>query len=198
MSVKDSLPPDDADAIEHLLETIGEDTQREGLIDTPFRFMKAWRFLNSGYEVDTDRILKTFVDGSERYDGIVFQGRIPVYSLCEHHLIPFFGVAHIGYIPHKSIVGLSKLSRLLDVFARRLQVQERLTRQVAESLCTALRPKAVGVVLKCRHLCMESRGIQKPGTVTHTSSMLGEFRTEPEARSEFMQLVASTEAGLTI
>lgn len=197
MSARD-ITLDDVNAVRLFLKDIGEDPHREGLEDTPHRFIKSWRFLNSGYEVNADDIIKTFVDGSERYDGIVFQGRIPLYSLCEHHLAPFFGVAHVGYIPSKSIVGLSKIARVVDIFARRLQVQERLTRQVAEVLMSTLQPEAVGVVLKCRHLCMESRGIQKPGTITHTSTMLGEFRTEPEARSEFMQLVASAEIGLTI
>lgn len=192
------VTPDDSDAVRLLLKDIGEDPKREGLVDTPDRFMKAWRFWNSGYGRDVDQLIRTFVDGSERYDGIVFQGRIPLYSLCEHHLAPFFGVAHVGYIPSKSIIGLSKISRIVDVFARRLQVQERLTRQIAETFSAVLRPKAVGVVLKCRHLCMESRGIQKPGTITHTSTMLGEFRSEPEARYEFMQLVASAEIGLCI
>lgn len=181
-----------------LLEASGEDPGREGLIDTPLRFAKAWQFWTSGYNEDVDTIVKKFTDGSERYDGIVFQGRIPFYSLCEHHMAPFFGVAHVGYIPNETIIGLSKLARVVDVFARRLQVQERLTRQVAETLHSALDPKAVGVVLRCRHLCMESRGIQKPGMTTHTSSMLGDFRFEADARAEFLQLVSSAESGLSI
>lgn len=186
------------DAINRILLESGDDPSREGLSETPSRFSKAWKFWNSGYAVDPAEIIKTFVDGSEKYDGIVFQGRIPVYSHCEHHLAPFFGVAHVGYIPKDSIVGLSKIARIVDVFARRLQVQERLTSQIAEILDSSLKPRAVGVVLRCRHLCMESRGVQKPGTTTYTSSMLGEFRSEPSARAEFMQLVASAESGLSI
>lgn len=186
------------DAIRRLLFESGDDLGREGLVETPARFLKAWRFWNSGYQVNASDYVKTFEDGSERYDGVVFQGRIPVYSLCEHHLAPFFGVAHVGYIPGSRIIGLSKIARVVDVFARRMQVQERLTRQIAETLSEALAPRAVGVVLRCRHLCMESRGVQKPGTTTCTSTLLGDFRHEHDSRAEFMQFVASAEVGLTI
>lgn len=174
-----------------LIAQVGEDPDREGLRETPERSAKAWAEWTSGYGVDPASVLKTFVDGSENYDELVFQGGISVYSHCEHHMAPIFGVAHIGYIPSGRVIGLSKLSRLVDVFARRLQVQERLTVQVANALQAALAPRAVGVVLECRHLCMESRGINRSGTLTKTSALLGEFRTEPEARAEFMAMVHS-------
>ena len=182
----------DPSLIASLVAQVGEDPGREGLVDTPERCARAWAEWTSGYGQDPAAVLKSFVDGSEHYDELVFQGNISVYSHCEHHLAPFFGVAHIGYIPSGRVVGLSKLARLVDVFARRLQVQERLTVQVARALHEALQPRAVGVVLECRHLCMESRGIQRAGTVTKTSALLGEFRHEPEARAEFMSMVNSS------
>jgi len=176
---------------DELLRHIGEDPSREGLLETPERAARAWAEWTSGYAQDPAAVLKSFEDGSQGYDELVFQGNIPCYSHCEHHLAPFFGVAHVGYIPRGRVVGLSKLSRLVDVFARRLQVQERLTVQVAEALQEVLNPRAVGVVLECRHMCMESRGIQRTGTVTKTSALLGEFRSEPDARAEFMAMVTS-------
>lgn len=185
-------------AVIDLLEAAGESPDREGLQDTPERFAKAWRFITGGRGLSPNDVVKTFEDGAEHYDGIVFQGRVPVYSTCEHHLLTFFGVAHIGYIPKNKIIGLSKFARVVDIFSRRLQVQERLTRQIADFLSEYLEPVGVGVVLKCRHMCMESRGVQLPGTTTHTSSLLGAFRAESAARSEFMQLVASAEVGLAI
>lgn len=174
-----------------LLAQIGDDPGREGLAETPGRCARAWAEWTSGYGQDPALVLKTFEDGSKGYDELVFQGNISCYSHCEHHLAPFFGVAHIGYIPRGRVVGLSKLARLVDVFARRLQVQERLTVQIAQALQDALAPRAVGVVLECRHLCMESRGIQRAGTVTKTSALLGEFRDEPDARAEFLSMVHS-------
>lgn len=176
---------------EELLLHIGEDPSREGLAETPERCARAWAEWTSGYDQDPVAVLKSFADGSEGYDELVFQGNISCYSHCEHHLAPFFGVAHIGYIPSGRVVGLSKLARLVDVFARRLQVQERLTVQIAQALQDVLKPRAVGVVLECRHLCMESRGIQRAGTVTKTSALLGAFRDEPDARAEFMSMVTS-------
>lgn len=180
---------EDREVVRHLLALAGEDPDRGGLQETPARFLKAWDFWTSGYTAKPEGVLKTFEDGAKGYDEMVFVGSIPVWSLCEHHLAPFFGVAHIGYIPDGRIVGLSKFSRLVDVFARRLQVQERLTNQIAEALDAALKPKAVGVVLSCRHACMESRGIQKAGSTTTTSALRGFFKTEPEARAEFLQFV---------
>lgn len=182
-------------AIETLLHSTGHGhDSRDGLRETPERFVKAWNFWTSGYVVDPASVLKVFEDGAEGYDGLVFQASIPVYSLCEHHLAPFFGVAHIGYIPNRRIVGLSKLSRLTDVFARRLQVQERLTKEIADALDHHLNPKAVGVVVRCRHLCMESRGVQRIGTETYTNALRGLFLQAAEARSEFMKLVEFADA----
>lgn len=174
---------------EELIAQVGEDPSREGLLETPERAARAWEEWTSGYGVDPAAVLKDFADGSENYDELVFQGGIPLWSLCEHHMAPFFGVAHVGYIPSGRVVGLSKLARLVDVFARRLQVQERLTVQVARALEDALHPRGVGVVLQCRHSCMESRGIRRIGSVTTTSALLGDFRSEPEARAEFMSMV---------
>lgn len=180
--------------IRDLIESFGEDPDRGGLQETPERVTKAWKFWTSGYGQNPADVLKTFDDGAEGYDELICQGNIPVYSCCEHHMAPFFGVAHIGYIPDKRIVGLSKLSRVTDIFARRLQVQERLTQQIAHSLEEHLKPKAVGVVLRCRHMCMESRGIQRSGTITYTSALLGSFKTHGDARSEFLRFVESCDA----
>jgi GTP cyclohydrolase I len=179
-------------AAEYLLEYCHEDLKREGLKETPERFAEAWEFYTQGYVENPDDILKVFEDGASNYDEMVFQGNIPMYSLCEHHLAPFFGVVHIGYIPNKSIVGLSKLARLAEIYTRRLQVQERITTQICEALEEHLNPIGVGVVLQCRHLCMEARGVQKHGTVTTTSSLKGVFRDKPEARAEFMAFVRAS------
>lgn len=174
-----------------LLSQLGDDPSREGLRETPERAARAWAEWTSGYAVDPASVLKSFEDGSQGYDELVFQGNISLFSHCEHHMAPFFGVAHIGYIPNGRVVGLSKLARLVDVFARRLQVQERMTVQIAQALQEVIEPRAVGVVLQCRHTCMESRGIRRIGTVTMTSALFGEFRAEPEARAEFMTMVHS-------
>lgn len=183
------------DAVTQILVAIGE-TDREGLKDTPARVEKAWAHWTSGYNQDPKEILKTFIDGGEHYSEMVFQGNIAWFSTCEHHLAPFFGFAHIAYIPNGRIVGLSKLSRLLDVFARRLQCQERITRQVADTLMDVLSPLGCGVVLQARHHCMESRGIQKIGTVTITSEVRGNFKERPEVRSEFMDFVKVAAQGI--
>ena len=172
-----------------LLQYIGEDPFRGGLLETPGRFIKAWDQYTSGYGQNPRDILKVFKDGAEAYDEMVLVKGIPVYSHCEHHLAPFFGVAHIAYIPDGRIVGLSKLSRLVDCYARRLQVQERMTNQIADAIEDHLQPQGVAVVIECRHLCMESRGIQRQGTCTITSAMRGAFREKPEARSEFLGLI---------
>ena len=171
-----------------LLQFIGEDVARGGLKETPQRFLKAWKFWTSGYGQDPESIMKVFEDGGERYDEMVIVKDIPFYSHCEHHLAPIFGTASIAYIPNGRIVGLSKLSRLLDIYARRLQVQERITNQVADAIEKYLEPLGVGVIIKARHLCMESRGISKQGHYTITSSLRGVLREKPEARSEFMSL----------
>lgn len=178
------------DPFKQLLQSV-EDPDREGLRETPRRFMEAFRFWTSGYGEEPARILKSFGDGADGYDQMVFVSDIPFYSLCEHHLAPFFGVAHVAYIPRHRIVGLSKIPRLVDCYARRLQVQERLCNQVADALHTHLSPVGVGVVMQARHLCMESRGVQKPGTITTTSALRGAIKDEPETRAEFMSLVSS-------
>jgi GTP cyclohydrolase I len=181
-----------ADDWRRFLTHIGEDPARQGLLDTPARVEKAWRHWTSGYGQDPAEILKVFEDGAEQYNELIVVRGIPVYSHCEHHLAPFFGTATIGYTPDGRIVGLSKLTRLVDCFARRLQVQERMTMQIAEALMTHVQPLSVGVVVRCRHMCMESRGIQTPGEETVTSALLGEMRTNLGLRSEFLALARET------
>lgn len=168
---------------------------RGGMIETPDRVIKAWDFWSSGYHSDPAAILKTFEDGAEGVNEIVVQTNIPIYSHCEHHLAPFWGVAHIGYIPNGRVVGLSKFKRLADCFARRLQVQERLTQQIANAFNDAIQPLATGVILQCRHMCMESRGICTAGSTTMTSALLGAFHDDKGARSEFLQLVRMASDG---
>lgn len=170
-----------------ILGNIDPAGSRSGTEETPIRMAKALMDMTSGYDERPEDVLKTFEDGAEHYDQMVFQGSIPFYSLCEHHVVPFFGVAHIGYIPSGRIAGLSKLARLVELFAKRLQVQERLTSQIANALNENLKPVGVGVVIKARHMCMESRGVKKPGTITYTSALLGAIREE--ARGEFMHFV---------
>ena len=187
----------DEDLIKELLTRLGEDTNRGGLKETPSRVMKAWKFWTSGYKQNPEDVLKTFEDGSEGYDEMVFQAGIPTYSFCEHHMASMFGCTHVAYIPSGRVVGLSKLSRLIDIFARRLQVQERLCNQVADALMKHLKPKGVGVTIQMRHLCMESRGIQKTGTVTTTSALRGCIKDEPECRAEFMSFVNIASQGVT-
>ena len=171
-----------------LLSSIGEDPDRPGLHETPARVAKAWKHWTSGYDQDPVAILKAFEDGAEEYNELIVVRGIPVYSHCEHHLAPFFGKATVGYLPNGKIVGLSKLTRLVDVFSKRLQVQERLTVQIANTLMEVLEPKAVGVVIKCRHMCMESRGIRTPGEETITSTLLGELQPNLALRTEFLSL----------
>ena len=170
------------------LISLGEDPNRSGLRETPARVEKAWKHWTSGYTQNPAELLKTFEDGAEQYNELIVVRNIPVYSHCEHHLAPFFGKATIGYMPDGKIVGLSKLTRLMECFAKRLQVQERLTIQVANALMESLQPKAVGVVIRCRHLCMESRGIRTPGEETVTSAMLGELQPNLAMRTEFLAL----------
>jgi len=177
------------DEIRRLLSYLGDDPNREGLKETPKRYLKAMQFLTQGYSQKPEEALRVFEDGAERYSEMVLLKALPVYSMCEHHLATFFGVAHVAYIPSGKIVGLSKISRVVDIFARRLQVQERLTRQIADALWEALNPQGVAVVLECRHLCMEARGIQKQGHVTMTSALQGAFLKDPAARAEFFNLI---------
>jgi GTP cyclohydrolase I len=170
------------------LKSLGEDPDRPGLIETPARVTKAWKHWTSGYGQNPAEVLKAFEDGAEEYNELIVVRNIPVYSHCEHHLAPFFGKATVGYMPDGKIVGLSKLTRLVECFAKRLQVQERLTIQVANALMESLQPKAVGVVIRCRHLCMESRGIKTAGEETVTSAMLGELQPNLAMRTEFLHL----------
>jgi len=176
------------DIIVRLLQLVGEDADREGLQETPARVVKAWRHWCSGYGKDPAKLLKVFEDGGETYDQMVLVKDIPIYSHCEHHLAAIIGTASIAYIPNGKIVGLSKLSRLADMFARRLQVQERLTDQIADALFENLQPKGVGVLIKARHLCMESRGICQQGHHTVTTALRGVIKDEPETRAEFLRL----------
>lgn len=176
------------DIVTRLLQYVGEDPERGGLLDTPKRVLKAWKHFGSGYDVDVAKLLKVFEDGGEVYDEMVIVKDIPIYSKCEHHLESIFGTATIAYIPNGKIVGLSKLSRLADAFARRLQVQERLTAQIADALETYVKPKGVGVIIKARHMCMESRGICQQGHHTVTSALRGVIKSDQTARAEFLKL----------
>lgn len=177
-------------AADHLLSAVepGAKRMRQGLHDTPERFAKAWEFWTSGYKVDVGTLLKTFEDGADGYDTMVMVKDIPIYSKCEHHLADIFGTCSIAYIPDGKVVGLSKLSRLADAYGRRLQVQERMTVQIADALVKHLKPLGVGVVIRARHLCMESRGICQQGHQTVTSALRGVIKEEPSAREEFMRL----------
>jgi GTP cyclohydrolase I len=175
-------------AVRTVLEEVGEDPTREGLARTPARVAKAFRFLTSGYRADIPALINEAVF-EQSYDEMVIVKDIEVYSLCEHHMLPFHGRCHVGYLPNGRIIGLSKIPRLVDAFARRLQVQERLTQQIAECLQDALQPRGVGVVMDCVHLCMAMRGVEKQSSRAITSAMLGGFRTERACRGEFMTLI---------
>jgi GTP cyclohydrolase I len=170
------------------LTSIGEDPDRPGLAETPGRVVSAWQHWSSGYQQNPADVMKAFEDGAEDYNELIVVRNIPVYSHCEHHLAPFFGKATIGYLPDGKIAGLSKLTRLVECFMKRLQVQERLTMQVANALMDILEPRAAGVVIRCRHLCMESRGIRTAGEETVTSAMLGELQDNLAMRTEFLDL----------
>jgi len=184
--------PDFAFMAEHyaeILRLIGEDTAREGIVKTPSRAAKALQFLTHGYHAKPEEILKSAMF-REDYKQMVIVKDIEVYSLCEHHILPFFGKAHIAYIPNGYIVGLSKIPRLVDAFARRLQVQERLTTEIRDCIQKTLQPLGVAVVIECQHLCMQMRGVQKQNSVTTTSAFMGEFLKE-STRSEFINLIQS-------
>lgn len=170
-----------------LVQIIGENPERGGLVETPARVVKAWKHWTGGYDVDPASVLKVFEDGGELYDQMVTVRNIPFYSHCEHHLAPFFGTATVAYIPDGRIVGLSKISRLVDIFARRLQVQERLTAQIADAMELHLGAKGVGVCIRARHLCMESRGICQQGHHTETTALRGVIYSDAQARSEFLR-----------
>ncbi|MCB0713835.1 MAG: GTP cyclohydrolase I FolE [Ignavibacteriae bacterium] len=167
---------------------VGEDPDREGLLRTPQRVAKAWEFLTEGYTKNIDEVLNEAIF-EERYDEMVIVKDIDFYSLCEHHCLPFFGKAHIAYIPNGKIVGLSKIPRIVDIFARRLQVQERMTQQIAETLQAKLQPQGVAVVTEASHMCMMMRGVQKQNSATTASAMLGVFKHQVETRNEFMTLI---------
>lgn len=178
-------------AIHLLLMELGEDPRRGGLLETPKRAAQAWLEYTSGYDVEPSDVLKCFEDGAEKYDQMVMVKEIPFYSTCEHHLAPFFGTATVAYIPNGRVVGLSKINRLVDIFARRLQVQERMTGQIADALTEHLKPVGVGVVVKARHLCMEARGAKQQGHHTVTSALRGALLNDPSARAEFFNLAAT-------
>ena len=178
------------DLIQRLLIELGEDPTREGLVKTPRRVDKALRFLTSGYQADIDAMLNGALFSVD-YSEMVIVRDIDFYSMCEHHLLPFFGKCHVAYLPSKKVVGLSKLPRIVDMFARRLQVQERMTVQIAQAIRDVLHPKGVGVVADAAHLCMMMRGVQKQTSTTMTSCLLGTFRSDFRTRNEFLGLVRS-------
>jgi GTP cyclohydrolase I len=184
--------PADLDILQSLvtemLVALGEKPGRNGLLKTPERMAKALAFMTQGYHRDIDHLLNGALFPIE-YDEMVIVKEIDFYSLCEHHLLPFYGKVHVGYLPNKQVVGLSKIPRIVDIFARRLQVQERLTVQIAETLKSKLNAHGVGVVVEARHLCMMMRGVEKQNTVAVTSSMLGAFRSQPQTRLEFLKLI---------
>jgi GTP cyclohydrolase I len=171
-----------------LLSRIGEDPTRDGLLDTPKRMAKSMAFLTRGYTMDANEVLHNALFDVE-YDEMVIVKDIEFYSMCEHHLLPFFGRAHVAYVPNGKVIGLSKIPRLVDMFARRLQVQERLTRQISDAIEEAIAPQGVGVILEAQHLCMMMRGVEKQHSHTVTSAMLGVFKTQLQTRNEFLSLV---------
>ena len=180
--------------VTEMLLAIGETPGRNGLLKTPERVAKAFAFMTQGYHRDIDQLLNGALFPIE-YDEMVIVKDIDFFSLCEHHLLPFYGRVHVGYLPNKKVVGLSKIPRIVDVFARRLQVQERLTVQIAETLKSKLNARGVGVVVEARHLCMMMRGVEKQNTVAVSSSMLGAFRSQPQTRLEFLKLIHRGSAG---
>jgi GTP cyclohydrolase I len=182
-----------ADLVRKMIAQLGEDPQREGLRKTPERFEEAIRFLTSGYQQDVDEVLNgaTF---SVCYDEMVVVKDIEFFSLCEHHLLPFFGKAHIAYLPDKKVVGLSKVARLVNMFARRLQIQERMTSQIATAIEEKIAPQGVGVIIEARHLCMQMRGVEKQHGKAVTSAMLGAFRHNKQTRDEFLSLVRNQDS----
>ena len=178
-----------ASLMQQILLKLGEDTTREGLVRTPERAEKALRFLTSGYEVDIDQIVNGALF-THACDEMVVVKDIEFFSMCEHHLLPFFGKVHVGYLPSQKVIGLSKIPRIVDAFARRLQLQERLTQQIADTIVEVLEPRGVGVICEARHFCMMMRGVEKQHSGTLTSAMVGDFRTRKETRDEFLSLVS--------
>jgi GTP cyclohydrolase I len=177
------------------LELIGEDPRRDGLLKTPERVAKSMKFLTQGYASSAEEVVGKGIF-KEEHDNMIMVRDIELYSLCEHHMLPFFGKAHVAYIPNGKIVGLSKIPRIVDVYARRLQVQERLTEEIAEGLCSVLQPSGVGVVIEAYHLCMMMRGVQKQNSKTITSALRGAFREDPKTRDEFLRLAHSSSGSL--
>lgn len=173
---------------EQVIDNIGEDRSRQGLIKTPLRAAKAMEFLTSGYEQDLNTILNEAIFDEDNDDMVIVKD-IEFYSLCEHHILPFWGKCHVGYLPRKRIIGLSKIPRIVDMFARRLQVQERLTREIAEALETALNPTGIGVVMEAQHMCMMARGVEKQASKMTTNAMLGTFREDSSTRAEFLRCI---------
>lgn len=182
-----------ADLMRKVIAVLGEDPEREGLRKTPERFEKAIKFLTSGYHQNLDNVLNgaTF---SVHYDEMVVVKDIEFFSLCEHHLLPFFGKAHVAYLPSKRVLGLSKIARLVNMYARRLQIQERMTSQIAEAISEKISPEGVGVIIEARHLCMQMRGVEKQHGQAVTSAMLGSFRHNKQTRDEFLSLVRNRRA----
>jgi GTP cyclohydrolase IA len=187
----ETYDPQFEDIVRQMLVRLGEDPGREGLERTPLRVAKALDFLTTGYDMTVDDVVQGAVY-EEHFEDMVVVRDIEFYSLCEHHMLPFSGHAHVGYLPNGKIIGLSKVARVIDVFARRLQVQERLSRQVADALMSILGAKGVAVVMEASHFCMVMRGVQKQDSRTVTSAMLGKFRDDPRTRAEFMELVKRT------
>jgi GTP cyclohydrolase I len=175
-------------AVRKLIAEIGEDPDREGILKTPARVAKSLRFLTSGYRQDLDKVLNGALYSVE-YDEMVIVKDIEIFSMCEHHLLPFFGRCHVAYVPNGKVIGLSKIPRIVDVFARRLQVQERLTVEIAQTLMEKIKPQGVGVIVEARHLCMIMRGVEKQNSTAVTSHMLGVFRDNEGTRSEFLRLL---------
>jgi len=178
-----------------ILVRLGEDPEREGLLRTPERIHKAYQFLTRGYRDDPEKLLKGALF-TVSYDEMVIVKDVEMFSLCEHHMLPFFGKVHVAYIPKGKVIGLSKIPRLIEVFSRRLQIQERLTTQIADTIQNVIEPQGVGVVIEARHLCMMMRGVEKQHSAAVTSSMLGCFRHEEETRTEFLSLIRSRGNGV--
>ena len=179
------------DATRRILLAVGEDTEREGLTDTPRRVAESLSYLTEGYGVDPRAVVRNALYEHPGDDLVMVRG-IPFYSLCEHHLLPFFGRCHIGYLPAGKVIGLSKVPRLVDVYSHRLQLQERLTREIAEAIERILKARGVAVVMEARHLCVEMRGVEKVDSETVTSCLLGDFRVDAEVRAEFLELTRRT------
>jgi GTP cyclohydrolase I len=183
------------DLVREMLVRLGEDPQREGLVRTPERVQKAFEFLTKGYSEDPEAMLKKALF-TVTYDEMVIVKDVEMFSLCEHHMLPFFGKVHVAYIPNGKVIGLSKIPRLIEMFSRRLQIQERLTTQIAETIQKVIQPQGVGVVIEARHLCMMMRGVEKQHSAAVTSSMLGCFREEQETRTEFLSLIRQRPNGI--